>query len=80
MIPYVDSSMNGFACFQAPIIDVLSEIGFIGFGLTGLYGVYRSATGLTIDGLPLIATGIIGLFTTSYTKEISQMVGKSCKV
>lgn len=80
MIKEVDNVMNKVACFEAPIVDAVSEIAFAIAGLTGAYGVYLVVTGKAAEGGALVVTGVAGMMTTSYTKEISQTVEKSCRV
>lgn len=80
MIKQIDNTMNTVACFQAPIIDALSEIVFVGAGLAGVYGIYLAVTGKPSEGGVLIGTGLLAVLSSSYTKEISQTVEKSCRV
>lgn len=80
MIKPIDNTMNKVACFQAPIIDALSEVFFVVGGLVAVYGIYQAVTGKPTEGGTLAASGIVGMLTTSYTKEISQTVEKSCRV
>lgn len=72
--------MNMVACLQAPIVDALSEVVFIGAGLAGAYGIYLAVTGKPAEGGALAGSGLITMLSASYGKEISQTVAKSCKV
>ena len=80
MIKQIDNTMNRIVCFEAPIVDALSEVMFAVAGLAGVYGIYLAATGKPTEGGTLIISGLAGVLTTSYTKEISQTVEKSCRV
>lgn len=80
MIKPIDDTMNRVACFEAPIVDALSEVLFVVSGLTSVYGLYRAATSNVVEGGTFLGSGIIGMLSASYTKEISQSVEKSCKV
>ena len=80
MIKQVDDVMNRVVCFEAPIVDALSEVIFVIGGLVAVYGTYQAVTGKVSEGGTLVASGLIGMLSTSYTKEIAQTSMKSCKV
>ena len=80
MIKQVDDMMNTVACFEAPVVDALSEVFFVVGGLVAVYGIYQAVTGKATEGGTLVASGLIGMLSTSYTKEISQAAMKSCRV
>jgi len=80
MIPQIDKTMNSIVCFEAPIVDALSEVFFVVGGLVAVYGAYQAVTGKVSKGGTLVASGLIGMLSTSYTKEIAQTSMKSCRV
>ncbi len=88
MIPIIDKKLDQLGCWQAPIIDAVSEVVFVCAGVASAYGLYLAATGtysikVGDKEMPvgeLIGTGILGLFTTAYAKSTAHAVTSQCKI